>query len=65
VGKQRYRWIGKPHISHDKSVEVIMKYFNCSSKDAKQYVKQLTSEDIVYMAEQLGFDKEQIKKLSS
>lgn len=62
---KRYTWIKKK--SKDKSaptvVAVISSYYQCSKKDALRYKKQLSEDDILEMADELGYDKEQVKKL--
>lgn len=64
---KRYTWIKKK--SKDKSaptvVAVISSYYQCSKKDALRYKKQLSEDDILEMADELGYDKEQVKKLKT
>lgn len=64
---RRYHWIKKK--SKDKSaplsVGVVSTYYQCSKKDAIRYKKRLSVDDILEMAEELGYDKEQVKKLKT
>lgn len=64
---KRYTWIKKK--SKDKSspitISVISSYYQCSKKDALRYKKQLHVDDILEMADELGYDKDQIKKLKT
>lgn len=61
----RYTWLGvkKSGGSKKLSVQVIQAYYNYSSREAVQYLPLLTKEDILGMAEQLGWDKPEIVKL--
>ena len=64
---KRYTWIKKK--SKDKSaptaIAAISTYYQCSKKDALRYKKQLSEDDILEMADELGYDKEQVKKLKT
>lgn len=64
---RRYSWIKKK--SKDKSApittSIIATYYQCSKKDALRYKKRMTIEDILEMADALGYDKEQVKKLKA
>ena len=65
-GKQkRYAWVKKK--SKDKSsptaVKAIMQYYDCSHKGATRYKKLLSVEDILEIADVLGYDKDVTKKI--
>lgn len=65
--ERRYSWIKKK--SKDKSspvsAEVIAAYYKCSKKDAIRYKKRLTVDDVIEMADAIGYDKEQIQKIKA
>lgn len=63
--KTRYTWLGQKKTGGTKklSVQVIQTYYNYSSREAVQYLKILTKEDLIGMAEQLGWDKSELTKL--
>lgn len=65
--ERRYKWIKKK--SKDKSspvsVEVISLYYGCSKKDAIRYKKRLTLDDVIDMADSLGYDKEKVQKIKA
>lgn len=64
---KRYSWIKKK--SKDKSspmtVSAISEYYVCSKFDALRYKQRLTQDDVLEMAEDLGYDKDQIKKIKA
>lgn len=64
---KRYAWIKKK--GKDKSaptaVSAISEYYVCSKSDAHKYRTRLSLEDVVEMAEELGYDKDQIKKIKT
>ncbi len=67
-GKQkRYAWIKKK--SKNKTaptvVNTISAYYECSKKDAERYRKMLKPEDVLEMADELGYDKDVVKKLKA
>jgi hypothetical protein len=59
---KRYNWIKAPG-SKTKSLSstVISEFYNCSIREAKMYSVQ--NDDVIEMAEELGWDVEDIKKL--
>ncbi len=65
--KKRYSWVKKK--SKDKSApnadKTIAEYYQCSVKDASSYRRKLASEDILEMAEDMGYDAERIKKIKA
>jgi hypothetical protein len=67
-GKQRqYSWIKKK--TKDKSAPTataaVKAYYDCSHKDAVRYRKQFSLDDILEIADELGYDKEQVKKIKT
>ncbi|QDJ96415.1 hypothetical protein Xoosp13_229 [Xanthomonas phage Xoo-sp13] len=64
---KRYSWIKKK--GKDKkaavSVSAIAQYYDISKSEAIGYLPRLTLEDVLDMAEDLGYDKEQIKKIKT
>ena len=64
---KRYSWVKKKSKEKNPamSIEIIARYYEVSKKDAARYRSQLSSEDILDMADSLGYDKDQIKKLKT
>lgn len=64
---RRYSWIKKKgkDKSSPVSTAVVSEYYQCSKKDAKRYLRQLTQDDVFEMADELGYDKDQVKKLKA
>lgn len=64
---KRHTWVKKK--SKDKAsptvIATIAAYYQCSKKDALRYKNRLSEDDILEMADELGYDKDQIKKLKS
>lgn len=61
----QYKWI-KPHSPSAKlseSVKVIGEYFNYSKRKAQSAVKLISVNDIISMAEELGYQKTDIEKI--
>lgn len=60
--KKRYRWIkSKKTHRHPKSVEIIQKFYGYNSQHAVDALPCFSKEDIIEMAEQLGYQKEFVK----
>lgn len=67
-GKQRrYRWLkSKSKTKANKlTIRTIAAYYKCTAKDAGFYAKRLPLEDILEMAEALGYDSDTIKALKA
>ena len=61
--KKRYSWLKSPGSKNNRlSIEVIKQYFDCSTREAQHYTS-VKPTDLVDMAEELGWDAEQVKKL--
>lgn len=59
---KRYQWLKAPGAKAKKmSLEVIKAYYECSTREAVSYV--VSPETLLEMAEELGLDAEDIKKL--
>lgn len=58
----RFSWIKGPGTKTKKlSIEAITQYYDCSPREAITY--KVAPEDLIEMAEELGWDKEEIAKL--
>ena len=64
---QRYKWLKiKSHDSpHTRTIELIQRHYNYSRRQAKDALKLLSVDAILDMAEQHGYQKEQIVKLKA
>lgn len=64
---KRHNWIKKK--GKDKSAptsdKVISEYYHCSRRESSRYRKLLQKEDILEMAEDLGYDSEGMKKIKA
>jgi hypothetical protein len=58
----RYNWVKGPGSKMKKlALECTMAYYECSAREASTY--RIAPADLIEMAEELGWDKEQITKL--
>ena len=58
----RYSWLKGPGAKAKKlSLECIKQYYECSTREAVTY--KVAPEDLISMAEELGWDKEELTKL--
>lgn len=63
--RKRYFWLKSPQgKSKTISTQLLSEYFGCSSREAEYYSSVSTS-DLISMAEELGWDQFQIKKLQA
>ncbi len=63
----RYKWhksLGKRTTSTPMAISVIREYFGYSHREAQESLPLLKSDDIKDLAEQLGYQKEEITKLN-
>ncbi len=61
---KRYQWMSlKPNKNKFKGLDVVCEYYDYSHRDGKEALKILKPEDIIEMANELGYDKEKISKL--
>lgn len=58
----RYSWIF-PKATKDDSLDIISQYLDCSKRCAKEYKEFYTKDDIIIMAQELGYQDGEIKKL--
>ena len=65
--KAKYTWI--PKKKKDKtfnlSTQAISEYYKCSEKDARIYRKRFSLEEVLEMADDLGYDSETVKKIKA
>lgn len=63
---QRTTWLKGPGSNSQRlALEAVKSQFQCSTREAKGYIELLSSEDILRFAEEAGWDKEQLKKLTT
>lgn len=63
-GKVRsVKWPGQIRENKTPNIEVVARFFDCSDREAKLMVQNYNQDDIVEMAEALGYSDEEIKKL--
>jgi hypothetical protein len=60
TSKKTYKWYGKKSsvILPKSNVEIVMDYYTCSKKEAVEAVKLLSKDDILALAIELGYQKE-------
>ena len=63
TGGERYSWIKRPKNTPDPVVQVVSDYYGISFREAKTSLKLLKTDDIIEMAEELGLDKTELKKI--
>lgn len=62
----RTSWIKGPGSSTKRlSLVAIEEYYQCSQREAEEYLPRLDASDILRFAEDAGWDKDQIKKLTA
>ena len=62
----RVSWIKGPGTGSTKlAIEAIMAKYDCSTREAEEYVQLLDDADVVQCAEDAGWDKDQLKKLQA
>lgn len=64
--KQRYTWNalpGKKNTSKPTAVRVVKEYFKYSTTDATEVLSMLTRTDLLTMAEELGWQPDEVSKL--
>lgn len=62
--KHRAKWLSKPPSKKDDEiVKVVSQHFHISIKEASKYVSKYSVEDILIMADDLGYSKEEIDKI--
>ena len=64
---KRYNWMKAPGAKSSTKlrIEAIKQYYNVTTREANLYTANIASEDILEMAEELGWDQEELKKLKA
>lgn len=63
---QRVNWLKGPGSKSEKlAIEAIKTQYACSTREAKDYLPLLDAADVVRFAEDAGWDKDAIKKLTT
>lgn len=62
---RRYKWLKAPgaKAATKLRIEVIKQYYEASTREAASYAEAISSEDILTMAEELGWEQQKIKDL--
>lgn len=61
---RRYQWLSKTKdTSQNRSLKVLVEYYNCSQRESEMYVKMHTMDELVQMAEHVGWQDDEIKAL--
>lgn len=63
---RRYAWLSSKATAgakKDRALEIIMQYHNFGVREAKSVRRLVSNEDIILMAEELGFQKDEMAKL--
>jgi len=64
TSKDRVQWIKRPKKETEtETIKVIKEYYDCSTREAKDYLTLLSKDDILEMSEMLGIEKENLAKL--
>lgn len=62
----RTTWLKGPGSKSDKlAIQAIMTQYECSTREARDYLPLLDASDVVRFAEDAGWDKDQLKKLTT
>lgn len=62
---RRYQWLSKTKdTSQNRSLKVLREYYNCSVREADMYIKQHTMDELVQMAEYVGWQDDEVKALT-
>lgn len=61
----RYQWIKAPSATKatKRSLEAIKQYYDISTREAALYAINISGADLIEMAEELGWDSDELKKL--
>lgn len=64
TSKKTYSWVKRKKQERATSrSQLIQDYYDCTHKEALIYEKTISLEDLISMAEEVGYDNEEIKKL--
>lgn len=62
----RVSWIKGPGSGSQRlAIEAIMAKYDCSTREAEEYLPLLDASDVIGFAEDAGWDKDQLKKLTT
>lgn len=62
---RRYQWLPKvTEKTNSKAIQVLRQYYSCSEREAKMYVTQHSQDEIIQMANFLGWQKDDVKTLT-
>lgn len=61
--RQRYNWIKRYKDTRKKQIEIMASYFDITPREARTSIFLYTDDDILEMAEELGYTEQEIKKL--
>jgi hypothetical protein len=65
TGRKRVQWIKGPTNKHQNlATTVLAETYGCSPREAVEYLQFLADSDLMDMAAELGWSKEELKKLS-
>lgn len=61
---RRYKWItNKKSTNRPNSLKVVMEYYGMSARETKDQMSLIKQEDVLEMANQLGYQKDEVAKL--
>jgi hypothetical protein len=60
---KRFFWVAAPKKDNSSGLEVVKEYFGYSSREAREQYHLLSQDDIIEMAEELGYQQDELKKL--
>lgn len=64
--QHRYKWVNnKKRSKKSKSLDVVKQYYLYSTRRAEEVLDMFSGSDIIEMAEELGYQKEEITKLKA
>lgn len=62
---RRYQWLAKAKdTSQNRSLKVLVEYYKCSQRESEMYVKMHAMDELVQMAEYVGWQDDEIKALA-
>ena len=62
---RRYQWLSKTKdTSQNRSLKVLREYYVCSQREAEGYIKLHTLDELIQMAEFIGWQDDEVKALS-
>lgn len=62
----RTSWLKGPGSTSTRlSLDAVMEYYQCSPREAEEYLPRLTADEVIEFAETAGWDKDKLKKLAA